>query len=153
MEIILIEDVTNLGFTDEIVNVKNGYARNYLFPNKFAIPATESNKKVLAEKLKQRSHKLEKIKNDAMSIAERLTDLTVNIVVKATDEGVIYGSVTNIAVAEALKDQFDIELDRKKIVVQGENIKELGQYKANVALHKDVRVEFNLNVIKEEVQE
>lgn len=152
MEIILKEDITNLGFADEIVNVKNGYARNYLLPKKLAIPATESNKKVLAEKLKQRSHKLEKIKKDAMSLAERLTDLTVNIVVKATDEGIIYGSVTNIGVAEALKNQFDIELDRRKIIIQS-HIKELGQYKASAALIKDVHIDFTLNVIKEEVQE
>lgn len=149
MEIILKEDIVNLGYANEIVNVKNGYARNFLFPKKLAIPATDSNKKILAETMKQRSRKLEKMKNDAMSLAERLTDLTVNILVKATDEGTIYGSVTNINVSEALKEQFDIDIDRKKILIQGQHIKELGQYKASVGLHKDVRVEFNLNVITE----
>lgn len=149
MEIILKEDIVNLGFANEIVNVKNGYARNYLFPKKLAIPATESNKKILAETIKQRSRKLEKMKNDAMSLAERLTNLTVNIPVKATEEGIIYGSVSTINVADALKNQFDIEIDRKKIIIQGQHIKELGQYKAAIGLHKDVRVEFNLNVISE----
>ncbi len=149
MEVILKEDIVNLGYTNEIVNVKNGYARNYLFPKKLAILANESNKKILAENMRQRSRKLEKMKNDAMSLAERLTNLTVNIPVKATEDGTIYGSVSNINVAEALKNQFDIEIDRKKIIIQGQHIKELGQYKAAIGLHKDVRVEFNLNVINE----
>ncbi|HON20694.1 MAG TPA: 50S ribosomal protein L9, partial [Bacteroidales bacterium] len=138
------------GFANDIVKVKDGYARNYLFPNKLAIPATESNKKILAENLKQRSHKLEKIKNEAMSLAERLTDLTVEVSVKATDEGTVYGSVSNSVIAEALKEKHNIELDRKKIVVQGDHIKELGEHKATVQLHKDVRIDISINVIKEE---
>lgn len=149
MEIILKEDIVNLGFTNDIVTVKNGYARNYLFPQKLAIPATESNKKILAETLKQRRHKLEKIKNDAQSIADRIKDITVNIAMKATEEGKIYGSVTNINIAEAIKNQFDIEIDRKKIIIQGEHIKELGEFKASVVLHKDVHVDFNIHVINE----
>lgn len=149
MEIILKEDIVNLGYTNDIIIVKNGYARNYLFPKKLAIQATESNKKILAETMRQRSRKLEKIKNDAMSLAERLNKLTVDIRVKATEEGNIYGSVTSASIAEALKDQFDIEIDRKKITIQNLHIKELGQYKANIALHKEAPIEFNLNVISE----
>jgi large subunit ribosomal protein L9 len=150
MEIILKEDIANLGFANDIVTVKNGYARNYLIPKKLAITATESNKKILAETIKQRSRKLEKMRTDALSISERLNNLTVNINVKATEEGKIYGSVTNINVSEALKAQHDIDIDRKKILIQGDHIKELGQYKATVALHKEVKVEFNINVINEE---
>lgn len=149
MEIILKEDIINLGYTNDIVIVKNGYARNYLFPKKLAIQATESNKKILAETMRQRSRKLEKIKNDAMSLAERLNALTVDIRVKATEEGNIYGSVTSASIAEALKDQFDVEIDRKKITLQNLHIKELGQYKANVAIHKEAPIEFNINVISE----
>ncbi len=150
MEIILKEDIINLGFTNDIVKVKDGYARNYLFPKKLAIPATESNKKILAENLRQRSHKLEKIKNDAMSLAERLTNLTIDVNVKATEEGIVYGSVTNIVIAEILKNKYDIELERKKIVIQGNHIKELGKHKASILLHKDVCIDIDINVLKEE---
>ena len=114
MEIILKEDVANLGYADEIVNVKNGYARNYLFPNKLAIQATESNKKVLAENLRQRSRKLAKIKTDAESLAKLLENVTVKLAVKATEEGTIYGSITNGMIAEALQNDHNITIDRKK---------------------------------------
>lgn len=149
MDIILREDVLNLGFENDIVSVKNGYARNYLFPKHLAIPATESNRKVLAETIKQRARKLERIKADAETIANRLNDITVQIKVKSSEEGTIYGSVTNIHVAEALKEQFNLDIDRKKINIVSGNIKELGQHKVNVPLQKDVRAEFTVDVIAE----
>ncbi len=149
MEIILKEDVANLGYVDDIVTVKNGYARNYLFPNKLAIQATESNKKVLAENIKQRSRKLLKIKNDAEEIAKLLGNVTVKINVKATDEGTIYGSITNSMIAEALKENNGIDIDRKKIVVN-EHIKTLGNHKVMVNLHKEVHVELPVEVVATE---
>jgi large subunit ribosomal protein L9 len=149
MEIILKEDVANLGYADEIVNVKNGYARNYLFPNKLAIQATESNKKVLAENLRQRSRKLAKIKGDAEELAKLLGNITVKLNVKATEEGTIYGSVTNAMIAEALQNDHNITIDRKKIVVNEQHVKTVGNFKAMVNLHKDVHVELPIEVAAE----
>ena len=149
MEIILKEDVANLGYADEIVNVKNGYARNYLFPNKLAIQATESNKKVLAENLRQRSRKLAKIKTDAESLAKLLENVTVKLAVKATEEGTIYGSITNGMIAEALQNDHNITIDRKKIVVNEQHVKTVGNYKAMENLHKEVHVELPVEVVAE----
>ena len=145
MEIILKEDVANLGYADDIVTVKNGYARNYLFPNKLAIQATESNKKILAENLKQRSRALAKIKADAEQIAKLLENVTVRLKVNATEEGTIYGSITNAMIADALKEDNGIDIDRKKIVVS-DHIKNVGAYKAMVNLHKEVHVELPVEV-------
>jgi large subunit ribosomal protein L9 len=149
MDVILKEDVLNLGFENDIVSVKNGYARNFLFPKRLAIPATESNRKVLAETIKQRTRKLERLRTDAEAIANRLNNIMVRIKVKSSDEGTVYGSVTNIHIAEALKDQFNIEIDRKKINIGSRNIKELGQYKVTVPLQKEVTAEFTVNVVAE----
>ncbi|MDR1878006.1 MAG: 50S ribosomal protein L9 [Bacteroidales bacterium] len=149
MEVILKEDVLNLGFENDIVSVKNGYARNYLFPKRLAIPANESNRKILAETIKQRSRKLERLKADAETIVQKLNDINLMIKVKSSEEGRIYGSVTNVAVVEALKEQFNIEIDRKKINILTGHIKELGQYKVAVPLRKDVCAEFTINVIAE----
>ena len=148
MEIILKEDVANLGFENEIVNVKNGYARNYLFPKRLAIPATESNRKILAENLKQKARKLEQQKANAEAMAAKLNGLTVAVKVKANAEGGIYGSVSNTIVADALKEQHNIEIDRKKIVFAS-TIKEVGQFKINVPLQKDVKAELIVDVIAE----
>ncbi len=150
MEIILKEDVVNLGYADDIVNVKDGYARNYLFPNKLAIQATESNKKILAENIRQRSRKLAKIKADAEDLAKSLSNVTVKLNVKATEDGTIYGSVTNIMIAEALKENNNIDIDRKKIVVVDQHIKTVGTYKAMVNLHKEVHVELPVEVVAAE---
>jgi large subunit ribosomal protein L9 len=149
MEIILKQDVLNLGFTNEKVNVKPGYARNYLIPQGLAIPATESNKKVLAETLKQKAHKEAKIKKSAEELSNSLKNVIVKIGAKAAESGKIYGSVNAIQIAQALKEQFDFEVDRKKIHVDHEHIKELGTYHAKVLLHKDVQVEITLEVIAE----
>jgi large subunit ribosomal protein L9 len=149
MEVILKQDVLNLGYTNEKVNVKPGYARNYLIPQGIAIPATESNKKVLAETLKQKAHKESKIKKSAEELSNSLKNIVVKIGAKAAESGKIYGSVNAIQVAQALKEQFDFEVDRKKIQVDHEHIKEIGTYKAKVHLHKDVQVEITLEVIAE----
>ena len=149
MEVILKQDVMNLGFTNEKVNVKPGYARNYLIPQGIAVPATEANKKVLAENLKQKAHKEAKIKKSAEDLSENLKNITVKIGAKAAESGKIYVSVNAIQIAQALKEQFDFEVDRKKIHVDHEHIKEVGTYKARVILHKEVAVEITLEVVAE----
>jgi large subunit ribosomal protein L9 len=149
MEVILKQDVPNLGYTNEKITVKPGYARNYLIPQGIAILATETNKKVLAEVLKQKAHKEAKIKNSAEDLAKGLENLTVKIGAKAAESGKIFGSVNTIQIAQALKDQFNFEIDRKKIHVDHEHIKELGTYKAKIFLHKDVHVEITFEVFAE----
>lgn len=149
MEIILKQDVQKLGYADDIVKVKDGYARNYLIPQGLAIQASEPNKKMLAETLKQRAFKLEKIRKEAEFLAGKIEGLTLKIGTKASEKGTIFGSVTNIAVAQALKEQHDIEIDRKKIILSSEHIKELGTYTAQINIHKDIKVTVNLDVIAE----
>ena len=149
MEVILTQDVPNLGYANDKVNVKPGYARNFLLPKSLAILATETNKKILAENLKQKAHKESKIRNESESMAEKLKDITVKIGAKAAESGKIFGSVNAIQIAGALKDQFQIDIDRKKIHVDGEHIKELGTYKARINLHKDVQVEISFEVFAE----
>ncbi len=149
MEVILKQDVINLGFTNEKVNVKPGYARNYLIPQGIAIMATESNKKVLAETLKQKAHKEAKIRKSAEDLSDTLKNLVIRIGAKAAESGKIFGSVNAIQVSQALKDQFDVDIDRKKIHVDHEHIKELGTYKAKIHLHKEVQVEITLEVFAE----
>jgi len=149
MEVILKQDVEKLGYTDEIVKVKDGYARNYLLPKGLAIPATISNKKMLAETIKQRSYKAEKILKEAEFLAGKIDGLVLKIAQKASEKGTIFGSVNTIAVANALKEQHDIEIDRKKIILPAEHIKELGNYTAQINIHKDVKVTVNLEVIAE----
>ena len=149
MEIILKQDVQKLGYVDDIVKVKDGYARNYLIPQGLAIQASEPNKKMLAETLKQRAFKLEKIRKEAEFLAGKIDGLTLKIGAKASEKGTIFGSVTNIAVAQALKEQHDIEIDRKRITLPSEHINELGTYTAQINIHKDIKVTVNLEVIAE----
>ncbi len=149
MEVILKQDVLNLGYANEKVTVKPGYARNYLIPQGIAIPATESNKKVLAETLKQKAHKEAKIKKSAEDLSQSLKDIVVKIGAKAAESGKIFGSVNAIQIAQALKEQFNFDIDRKKIHVDQEHIKELGTYKAKVHLHKEVHIEISFEVFAE----
>jgi len=149
MEVILKQDVPNLGYANDKVNVKPGYARNYLIAKGFAINATETNKKVLAETMKQRAHKEEKIFKSAEELAKALGNITLKIGAKAAESGKIFGSVTSIQIASALKDQFNFEVDRRKIHVDHEHIKELGTYSAKVTLHKDLHVEIKFEVFAE----
>ncbi len=147
MEIILKEDIVNLGYKNDIVTVKSGYGRNYLIPTGKAVIASPSAKKMLAEDLKQRAHKLEKIKKDAEEAATKLEDVTLTIATKVSSTGTIFGSVGNIQIAEALsKKGFDI--DRKTIVVK-DTVKEVGSYKATIKLHKDVSIEIPFEVVAE----
>lgn len=146
MEVILKEDVINLGYKDDIVVVKDGYGRNFLIPTGKAVLATASAKKVLAENLKQRAHKLAAIKQEAQQKAAQLDGIKLVIAVKTGNAGAIYGSVSNIQIAEELtKKGFDIE--RRLIFVK--NVKELGNYVATVRLHKEVAVEIPFEVISE----
>lgn len=147
MEIILKEDVTNLGYKNDIVTVKSGYGRNYLIPTGKAVIASPSAKKVLAEDLKQRAHKLEKIKKDAEAIAAQLEGTKLTIATKVSSTGSIFGSVGNIQIAEELE-KLGHKIDRKIIYVK-DSVKEVGNYKATIKLHKDVSVEIAFEVIAE----
>ena len=147
MQVILKEDVVNLGYKDDIVTVKDGYGRNFLIPTGKAVIASESAKKVLAENLKHRAHKLAKIKADAEELAAKLNGVSLTIGAKTSSTGTIFGSVTNIQVAEALA-KAGFEIDRKVIVIK-ENVKEVGQYKATLKLHKEVSVEIPFEVVSE----
>jgi large subunit ribosomal protein L9 len=149
MEVILKQDVPNLGYINEKVNVKPGYGRNFLIPQGMAILATPMNKKILAENLKQKAFKEDRVRNEAEILATGLKDLTVKIGAKAAESGKIFGSVNAIQIAQALKDQFKFDIDRKKIHVDGEHIKELGTYKARIILHKEIQVDINFEVFAE----
>lgn len=147
MEIILKEDVQNLGYKDDIVKVKDGYGRNFLIPTGKAIIASESAKKVLAENLRQRAHKLAKIKADAEALAAKLEGITITLGAKTSATGAIFGSVNNIQVAEALEKE-GFTIDRKTIVIK-DTIKEVGNYTATIKLHKEVCPVINLVVVSE----
>ncbi len=149
MEIILIKDIENLGYANDIVNVKPGYANNYLIPQGFAKAATASAKKVLAENLKQRAHKDAKILADAQALAEKIENLPLTITVKA-EEGKIFGSVTSADLAEALA-QKEIVLDRKVITVDA--VKTVGEYEAVAKLHREVKATIKFSVVAEQVAE
>ena len=148
MKIILKEDVANLGYKDDVVDVKSGYGRNYLIPTGKAVIASESALKVLAENLKQRAHKIAQIKADAEAIAESLKDVSLTISAKTSPTGTIFGSVTNIQIAEALE-KLGHNIDRKIIFIK-DNVKEVGKYTATVKLHKEVSVEIPFEVVPEE---
>jgi large subunit ribosomal protein L9 len=148
MEIILKQDIPNLGHADDIVVVKDGYARNYLIPKGYAISATPSAKKVLAENIKQRAHKEAKIKGDAESVAKQLEGIKLIIDAKTSSTGKIFGSVNTIQIAEALAEK-GLEIDRKNITIKDDHIKEVGNYTAEVKLHRDVKVTIDFEVIAE----
>lgn len=147
MEIILKEDVIGLGYKNDIVNVKPGYGRNYLIPTGKGVIASESAKKVLAEDLKQKAHKLEKIKNDALALAAELGKVSLTIPTKVSATGVIYGSVNSLQIADELQKK-GFNIDRKIIIVK--DVKAVGSYVATVKLHKEVSVEVPFEVIAEE---
>ena len=147
MEIILKEDVSNLGYKGDILKVKNGYGRNFLIPTKKAILATESAKKMLAEDLKQRAHKLDRIKNEALELAEKLKDLVLNVGAKTSTTGKIFGAVGPIQIADAFE-KAGFTVDRKVIVLK-DAIKEIGSYHATLKLHKEVTVEVAFEVVAE----
>lgn len=148
MEVILKQDMPNLGNANEIVRVKNGYGRNYLVPKGFAVAATPSAKKMHTENLKQRAHKEEKIKNEALENAKKLEKVSLKIGAKTSSTGKIFGSVNTIQIAEALKEKgFDI--DRKNITIAEDQIKEVGSHKVTVKLHREVKVEVAIEIVAE----
>lgn len=147
MKIILKEDITNLGYKDDVVEVKNGYGRNYLIPQGKAVIATPSALKVLAENQRQRAHKIAKMKADAEAIAASLEGVALTIGAKTSANGTIFGSVNNIQIAEAL-DKVGHNIDRKLISIKA-TIKEVGKYSATIKLHKEVSVEIPFEVVSE----
>lgn len=149
MDIILKQDIPNLGYKNDIVVVKNGYARNYLIPNGMAIIANETNRKILAEDVRQQAFKEEKIKNEALTIATALEGLSLRIAAKAGTSGKIFGSVNSVQIANAIKEARNIDIDRKRIVMNEDAIKEIGTYKAKIKLHKDVQIEIEFEVYAE----
>jgi len=147
MEIILKEDVSNLGYKGDILKVKDGYGRNFLIPTKKAVLATASAKKMLAEDLKQRAHKLERIKNESLELAEKLKDIILTVGAKTSTTGKIFGAVGPIQLADAFE-KAGFAVDRKVIVLK-DAIKEVGSYKATLKLHKEVTVEVAFEVVAE----
>ena len=149
MEIILKTDIAGLGYKNDTLDVKPGYGRNYLIPQGYALLATPSNKKILAENLKQAAHKAEKLKSDAEAIAEQIGDSVFVITMKTRESGRIFGRVTSIQISDALALK-GIYIDRKKITI--EDIKFVGTYKAIVDLHKEVKKEVSVSVVAEVVE-
>ena len=147
MEVILIQDVANLGYKNDIIKVKDGYGRNYLIPNRLAVIANDSNRKQLAENLKQQAHKMAKLLADAQALAEKLANTVITLSAKANEDGKIFGTITTAQVAEALAAQ-GIEVDKKVISI--EPVKTLGEAVATAKLHREVKAEIKLNVVAAE---
>lgn len=148
MEIILLQDVERLGSKDDIVEVKGGYARNFLIPTRKAIVATESAKKVLAENIKQRAHKEAKLKEEATKIADQIAGKKISIGAKTSTSGKIFGSVNTIQLAEAINKK-GFNIDRKQITIPEDSIKEVGTHTAKIKLHKEVVIEIEFKVVAE----
>ncbi|HMJ69061.1 MAG TPA: 50S ribosomal protein L9 [Cyclobacteriaceae bacterium] len=147
MEVILTQDVQGLGYKNDVVKVKPGYGRNYLIPTGVALIANVSNKRMTAENTKQAAHKAAKVKQDAEAIAQKMGELTIELKTKAGETGKIFGAITAIQVADALKAKgFDI--DRKRVILK-ETPKQLGTYRVNLDLHKEVKHEITVNVVAE----
>ena len=145
MEVILKKNVDKLGYKDDIVDVKPGYGLNFLIPQGYAIMASTSAKKSHEEMLRQRSHKEDKIREEAQAIADKLESINVKVGAKVGENGKIFGSVNTVQLSEMLKAE-GIEIDRKSLKIKDEPIKEVGTYKALANLHKDVSVEFSFEV-------
>jgi large subunit ribosomal protein L9 len=149
MELILKSDVPNLGFKDDVVIVKNGYGRNYLIPQGFAILATSSAKKVLAENIKQREFKEKKEIDEANKIAKKLAKLEIKISAKSGTGGKLFGSISNSDLSAELSN-LGFDFDKKIIKIQGGTVKRLGTYSASLRLHRNVVQELSFEVIKAE---
>ncbi len=148
MEVILKEDIQSLGHKNDIITVKNGYGRNYLIPRGLAVLATPSAKKMHEENIKQRAHKEEKIKNEALENAKKMEKISLSIGAKTSSTGKIFGSVNTIQIAEALKEK-GYEVERKNISIPEDQIKEVGKYTATIKLHKEVNVDIEFEIIAE----
>lgn len=147
MEVILKDDVKNLGYKNDTVTVKPGYGRNYLIPQGLAVIADKSNKKVVAENIRQAAHKADKIKNDAQELANSIGDVVLEIPAKVGETGKIFGSVTTLQIADALKAK-GVEVDRKRISFDQE-VKTAGEFTATINLHKEVKHQVRFNVVAE----
>ena len=147
MEVILKTDIKGLGYKNDLVNVKPGYGRNYLIPQGFAVLATGSNKKVLAENIKQAAHKAEKIKTAALELAEKLSNLTLEIKAKIGESGKIFGKVTTLQISDALAAN-GVEIDRKKISINVP-VQGAGEFEAEVDLHREVKSSVKFVVVAE----
>ena len=147
MEVILRTDIKGLGYKNDTVNVKPGYGRNYLIPQGFAIIASASNKKMVAENINQAAHKAEKIKNDAEALAAAIGETALEIKAKVGDSGKIFGAVTTLQISDALK-ALGHEVDRKKISFKGE-VKFVGDYEVEIDLHKEVKKDVKFSVVAE----
>jgi large subunit ribosomal protein L9 len=148
MNVILKQDMPNLGHKDDIIAVKNGYARNYLIPKGFAINATAQNKKIHEEILRQRAHKEEQLKEAALELAKKLKEVSLSIGAKTSTKGKIFGSVNTIQIAEALIEK-GFEVERKNISIKDDLIKEIGSYSATVKLHREVLVDIPFEIVSE----
>lgn len=148
MKVILKKDVEKLGEANELVNVKDGYGRNYLIPQGLAVVATASAQKVMNETIKQRAHKEAKLKDEAEKLAKKIENATIEVGAKAGENGKIFGSVNTIQLADSLK-QLGVEVDRKNITIKDEPIKSLGRYQADVKLHKEVTQTIEFMVVEE----
>lgn len=147
MDVILKQNVQGLGYKNDVVKVKPGYGRNYLIPQGIAIIANESNKKMIQENIKQAAHKAEKIKNDAVALAEKIGDVVLKVGAKVGESGKIFGAVTTLQISDLLADK-GIEVDRKQISFPTQP-KEVGQYVAILDLHKEVKHEVKFEVVGE----
>ena len=147
MEIILKQDVAGLGYKNDTIKVKAGYGNNYLIPNGYAFIANDSNKRLVAENIRQASHKAAKVKQDAEAISAKLGDLVIEIGTKAGESGKIFGAVTALQIADVLKSKgFDI--DRKRVLMK-EVPKQIGTYTVTLDLHKEVKHELQVKVVAE----
>ncbi len=146
MDVILKQDVKNLGYTHDVVKVKNGYGLNYLIPSGYAVLANESNRKINDEVLRQRAHKITKIKDDAESIKSSIENVVLTISAKAGEKGKLFGSITTQQIADVLA-KMGYKVDKKQITFSEDHIKALGTYTAEVQLHRDVIVSVNFEVV------
>lgn len=149
MKVILKQDVERLGYADDVVEVKNGFGRNFLIPQKLAVTANESNMKMLKNKLKFKHLKEEAMLEDYKVIAEKLKTQTITVGAKVGTTEKIFGSVTTHHLCDAIKEQAGVEVDRRRVAIQGGDIKTLGEYVAKVTLHKEVEFDLNFTVVAE----
>ncbi len=147
MEVILKKDIKNLGYTDDVVKVRNGYGLNYLIPQGMAVIANTTNRKIHAEVVKQRSHKLGKLKMDAEKLAASLEGVTLNITAKVGDKGKLFGSVTSQNLVDVLK-KMGLDIDKRDISMPEEHIKKTGTYSATVTVHRDIKAKLNFEVVE-----
>jgi len=147
MEVILKQDFPGLGYKNDLVKVKGGYGRNYLIPQGYAIVASPSNRKMIDENVRQASHKAEKIINDAKEIAAKIAEITIEIGAKAGENGKIFGAITTLQIADALKEKGHV-IDRKKISFKSE-VKNVGEYEALIDLHREVKQDIKFTVVAE----